>query len=150
MKLADLIKEDTALRDKFDALHDKLVPRSGAAETQEGEMVRAASRLGYRWYNDGDYFYEGYGAETAGPSATYLAKETDVPGLGKLVHAAVGKREKAYEAALDKIFAAILAFVESKDGNYSKSKVDSRSYKSEWEDESRYDDEEDDYDEDYR
>ena len=55
------------LEKRNQVLFDKLVPGSGAAETVEGELMRAINRLVYRWYNDGDYFYKGYGAETAGP-----------------------------------------------------------------------------------
>ena len=49
-----------------------LVPDSGKAETQAGEIVRAMNRLLYRDYNDGDKFYEGYGLETCAPAAAFL------------------------------------------------------------------------------
>jgi hypothetical protein len=39
-------------------------------------MLRAINKMMYRWYNDGDVFFNGYGAETAGPPATYLMKHT--------------------------------------------------------------------------
>jgi hypothetical protein len=45
-----------ALQKEYDALYAKLVPSQGAAETIEGEVLRAASKIVYRHYNDGDEF----------------------------------------------------------------------------------------------
>ena len=42
-------------------IFDTLVAPQGKSETVEGELVRAISRIGYRYNNDGDYFYKGYG-----------------------------------------------------------------------------------------
>ena len=41
---------------EYKELFDKLVPASGAADTIEGEVLRAASKIVYRHYNDGDEF----------------------------------------------------------------------------------------------
>lgn len=54
-------------------LHDILVPSNGKTESTAGELIRALMRLHYRWSNDGDYFFKGYGLQTAGPSAAYIA-----------------------------------------------------------------------------
>lgn len=35
-------------------LYDKLVPKEGSCKTIEGELLRAVSRIKYRWFNDGD------------------------------------------------------------------------------------------------
>jgi hypothetical protein len=48
------------------------VPDCGTSTTLEGEFIRAIAKIRYRWYNDGDRFYKGYGVETAGPSAAFL------------------------------------------------------------------------------
>lgn len=64
-----------------ESLFKKLVPYQGPAETVEGECLRAANRIAYRWFNDGDLFYEGYGQETAGPAYSYLQNQTIIPGL---------------------------------------------------------------------
>jgi hypothetical protein len=37
----------------YDRLHEELVPSAGAAETLEGEMLRAAGGMGYEFYNNG-------------------------------------------------------------------------------------------------
>lgn len=68
------LNEQTETR--INELFDKYVPASGASETMVGELVRALSRVAYRWFNDGDYFHEGYGAETCGTAATFLIKNT--------------------------------------------------------------------------
>lgn len=57
----------------FENLFDVLVPNSGKCDTLAGELVRAANKLEYRWYNDGDRFNEEDGIETCGPAAYFLA-----------------------------------------------------------------------------
>jgi hypothetical protein len=44
------------LQDEYDALYNELVPSQGKADTIEGEVLRAASKIVYRHYNDGDEF----------------------------------------------------------------------------------------------
>ena len=44
------------LQAEYDELYNQLVPASGAAETLEGEVLRAASKIVYRHFNDGDLF----------------------------------------------------------------------------------------------
>ncbi len=64
---------------RITVLFDKLVPGSGNADTVEGEIIRAINRIIYRWGNDGDLFWSGYGAETAGPAMEYLTDASDIP-----------------------------------------------------------------------
>lgn len=56
----------------FEQAFDELVPQSGACESIGGELLRAVNKMEYRWYNDGDKFYEGYGLETCGSCAAYV------------------------------------------------------------------------------
>ena len=58
---------------RLEAAFAELVPSAGKADTVAGEIVRATMRIIYRYYNDGDYFFMGYGLETAAPSAAYLS-----------------------------------------------------------------------------
>jgi hypothetical protein len=44
------------LQKEYDALYNELVPSMGKADTIEGEVLRAASKIVYRHYNDGDDF----------------------------------------------------------------------------------------------
>ena len=64
---------------RISVLFDKLVPSSGNADTVEGEIIRALNRIIYRWGNDGDLFWNGYGAETVGPAMEYLTDAFDIP-----------------------------------------------------------------------
>lgn len=63
---------DLAKFDALDKLFDELVPKSGKAESLAGELVRAASRICYRFFNDGDMVGVGYGKETCNPAARFL------------------------------------------------------------------------------
>lgn len=45
----------------YESLFDMYVPACGKAETLGGEILRAISRIVYRYYNDGDYTYAYYG-----------------------------------------------------------------------------------------
>ena len=60
------------VEDKLSALFKILVPPSGKCDTVAGEIIRAAMRVLYRWFNDGDIFFVGYGFETAASAAQYL------------------------------------------------------------------------------
>lgn len=44
------------LQNEYNELYEKLVPSQGAAETIEGEVLRASSKIVYRHFNDGDLF----------------------------------------------------------------------------------------------
>ena len=70
-----LLKEEWYQNKRLDELFDQLVPVQGIAGTNAGEIVRAVSRIIYRWYNDGDKFFEGYGIETCGPSVLWLREQ---------------------------------------------------------------------------
>ena len=56
----------------INSLFSEYVPLEGAAETVLGEIIRAVTRIIYRFYNDGDYIGVGYGRETVNPSFRYL------------------------------------------------------------------------------
>ena len=47
---------------KYQKAHDyfwkKLVPKSGSSEYPEGELLRWVNKYGYRYYNDGDEYFE--------------------------------------------------------------------------------------------
>ena len=64
---------------RISVLFDKLVPGAGNADTVEGEIIRALNRIIYRWGNDGDLFWSGYGAETAGPAMEFLTDASGIP-----------------------------------------------------------------------
>ena len=55
-----LSAEDNAT---YDALYNQYVPASGACKTLGGEILRAISRIVYRYYNDGDTVMHYYGSD---------------------------------------------------------------------------------------
>ena len=160
----DLMKEFVGgtLEKRNNALFDKLVPGSGNSDTIEGEMLRAINRIVYRYYNDGDFFYKGYGAETAGPAHSFLINSREIPfeiqmtltsifnKIMKSSYPADGSEDQIYERGIKMALEQILDHIEKKDGNYTESDEDMFNYESEYEDDEEdyddyYDEEDDDY-----
>ena len=63
-----------AEKNEWAAMEKRLVPPSGKAETVAGEIIRAADRIHYRWWNDGDKINVGSGKEPCNGTARYLEK----------------------------------------------------------------------------
>lgn len=78
---------DEEIDNFYEELCDKYVPACGKAKTVGGEIVRAVSRIHYRFYNDGDFAGYGYGIETAGSPCSYLSDVLcdDVDDIDKLL-----------------------------------------------------------------
>ncbi len=133
------------LEDRNEPLYDKLVPGQGDAETVEGEMLRAINRIVYRFYNDGDKYFEGYGTETAGPAHSFLvnANHPLKSAMIKLFDEPSG--DNSYERMLKDVLDMILDHIESRQGKYTKNTLGGIfNYEPEFEeDEDDYDD--DDY-----
>ena len=103
---------------------NQLVPSMGKCDTVEGEMLRAINRIIYRQYNDGDYFFEGYGCETAGPAFAYLVKESPI---AKRLAEIFSATEFNYTQYNDTIYAAletILDYIDNAKGQYMKNETD--------------------------
>lgn len=96
----------------YDDVFELLVPDSGKADTVAGELWRAISRLEYRFFNDGDKFYEGYGRETAGSSAVYLIDEFDDLFSDDLIDM-VGVDDNDYERYIEHLKEVAFNFLES-------------------------------------
>ena len=137
------------LETRNEPLFDKLVPVQGKAETLEGEMLRAINRMVYRYYNDGDKYYEGYGAETAGPAVSFLVNAIH-PLRAEMSRIMNGDilSDNEYENMLKEALGLILDYIESKEGEYTKNtQGEIFDYESEYEDDDDYyDDYEDDDD----
>ena len=101
----------TQNQEKLDALFDALVPMSGMTGNLAGEMVRAVSRIGYRFFNDGDHVGIGYGKETCNPAARFLIKKAPKE-IADLVAALWGMySEDGYEAVLDVLVGKVADYV---------------------------------------
>lgn len=117
--MSDTIFIPKELEARNEALYNELVPPSGYAETIEGELLRAANRVVYRYYNDGDRWFEGYGCETAGPAAAFLMGEFAPAAVDNAVRNSDGiEDDNAYERSLIKITEAIVSYIEGKKGVY--------------------------------
>jgi len=135
------------LEDRNEPLYDKLVPGQGDAETIEGEMLRAINRIIYRFYNDGDKYFQGYGTETAGPAHSFLvnANHPLKSAMVKLFDEPSG--DNSYERMLKDVLDMILDYIESRQGKYSKNTLGGMfNYEPEFEEEEEDDDDYDYYD----
>lgn len=108
---------ETRTQERMDKLFNELVPMSGHCDTLEGEFIRAASKIGYRYLNDGDYWWTGYGCETAGPACAFLKAQSGPNGpLPHQVFQALcdsyGAMGDSYLAELEFAFDLICDYVE--------------------------------------
>ena len=110
----------------YHKLYDALVPECGNADTLEGELLRASSRLYYRYYNDGDMIQE--------TSEEYLKGSTALYAFGFLYHQTETYRivkdlpkmftTAQYESKLEEIADFVVEYILSKNGNYHKANLD--------------------------
>ena len=99
--------------ERINALFEELVPASGKADSLAGELVRAVSRIGYRFFNDGDQLGIGYGKETCNPAGRFLIAKAPKE-IGDLVADLWGMcSEAGYEAVLDILTGKVADYVES-------------------------------------
>lgn len=98
---------------RLENLFDQLVPPSGKADTVAGEIVRAACRIGYRSFNDGDHIGVGYGRETCNPAARYLMEQA-----GGMVEKIIADElwgetdSQRYDAALAEMNCAVVEYLD--------------------------------------
>jgi len=97
---------------RLNVLFEELVPCSGNADTVAGEIVRAACRIGYRNYNDGDHIGIGYGKETCNPAARYLMAKGDKAVEKAVIDAWGIYDDDLYDAALEKLEKAVLSYLD--------------------------------------
>ena len=117
-KFEDTLQEyaDLSDEDVLDKVFQFMVPSQGMCETEAGELVRAMTRLLYRRYNDGDWFFQDYGLETCAPSAAYLMEY----GGDKVASILQDRMERiydmdgdTYELALKQAASALLNYLEN-------------------------------------
>ena len=102
-----------AIQDRANGLFRELVPLEGKAESLAGELIRAISRIGYRFYNDGDQLGICYGKETCNPAGRFLAENTN-EAIASMVWALCGVYSKdSYETLLMKLTEMVCDYVEA-------------------------------------
>ena len=94
-------------RDFFDNLRDQYVPACGPAETFGGEIIRAMDRVIYRYFNDGDMVFVGYGNETCNSSYRFLYEKIE-----ECADLAGVPNEDAYEKGLVTLAEDVKRFLE--------------------------------------
>ena len=108
-----LLDTEKPYENRLGDLFDELVPSSDKADSVAGELVRAASRIAYRYYNDGDMLDVGYGRETCNPAGRFLSMHGDenirrtIDRLGKHVS------EERYEVLLQDLIRAAVDYIEA-------------------------------------
>ena len=101
-----------AVNDRLSKQFEELVPLEGKAESLAGEIVRAISRIGYRFYNDGDQLGIGYGKETCNSAGRFLAANTG-EAIASMVWALWGVyRKDSYEKLLDKLAEMVCDYID--------------------------------------
>lgn len=114
---------------RINELFRELVPETGKADSLAGELVRAACRLGYRFYNDGDMVGVGYGNETCNAAARFLEHNGDakiVRYTQKLTENNYDERK--YEYNLCRLTGAVADYVEQNPSLRQQETVDMNSY----------------------
>lgn len=101
------------IRNKMDALFNELVPPSGKCDSLAGEIIRAASRIGYRFYNDGDQLGIGYGKETCNAAGRFLIKRSSEKIAGIVCDMFGLYSEEKYEAKLKDLLYAVVEHIEA-------------------------------------
>lgn len=100
------------IREKMSVLFEELVPISGKCDTLAGEIVRAASRIGYRFFNDGDQLGIGYGKETCNAAGRFLIAKAGVK-VGNVVSSMFGLyAEEIYEEKLRVMLYAVVEYID--------------------------------------
>ena len=122
-----------------DKWFNKLVPIDGKCETTEGEMLRAMNKIFYRYWNDGDYYYEGYGIETAGSAHEYLVEHSQLKEKLSVIFQKVYQPFRRtpplsgnkYQHCLMEATDLILDEIEKLDGKYHENEIDMLSFQQE-------------------
>ena len=129
------------LMDRVNTIFEQLVPLEGKADTLAGEIVRAISRIGYRFYNDGDQVGVGYGKQTCNPPARFLASATSTA-IGDLIHALRQVTdEAAYQRLLEIVTEMTMDYIDEHPELREQPAPDMWDYRDEQEDRDDYDDE---------
>ena len=137
----------TKNEERINKLFEELVPASGKAESLAGELIRAMSRIAYRFYNDGDQVGMGYGKETCNPAARFLMAKGNKR-ISSLATAIWGiYDENAYEDLLDILAGAVADYVEQTPDLLTTPTEDMWSFCTDEDEDDDWEEEEDDYEE---
>lgn len=97
---------------RIDELFEELVPSVGPAESPAGEIVRAVSKIGYRFYNDGDHIAVGYGNETCNAPARFLIHNLPRSGSDIVVQMWGLNNDNDYEDGLNDLIDYVVEYID--------------------------------------
>ena len=79
--------------------------------------MRAVNKIEYRWFNDGDRWFEDYGIETAGPAAMFIIQfenEDETPYWDFMLDwAQDNANDERYDAKVEQLKNSISAYIEN-------------------------------------
>ena len=111
----------------YDALYKVLVPGMGPCETVEGELLRAVSKLYYRYFNDGDTCRRHHDENPANTAWNYLWQmHGEFANVLNLLRNATSRRE--YEGALEDLVDQTVMWVHKKRGRFTPNTDDYLNY----------------------
>lgn len=119
---------------RINNLFEQLVPMSGKADSLAGELVRATSRIGYRFFNDGDLVNVGYGKETCNPAARFLIAKGNSEISDLTIALWEISSEDAYEKILDALEGAVADYIKQNPDLRTQPTEDMWSFADEFED----------------
>lgn len=93
----------------LDEAFEQHVPHTGKSDTLYGELVRATSRIGYRFFNDGDIVGTGYGRETCNPAARFVLTNIDDEEIKELINTMWGMSSSAAYGSVLRLFVIKMA-----------------------------------------
>lgn len=133
--------------ERINKLFKELVPETGKANSLAGELIRAMSRIAYRFYNDGDQVGIGYGKETCNPAARFLMAKGNkrVSSLATAIWGIFS--EDAYEDLLDLLAGSVADYVEQTPALRDTPTDDMWDYRTDEDEDDDWEEEEDDYEE---
>lgn len=103
---------ENRLEKYFEDLH---IPAEGKADTIAGEIVRALSKISYRFYNDGDRIGVGYGNVWCNAPARFLIEKLPSEQSKLVSHMWGVVWYDDYEKELEKVTTAVLDWLDTTD-----------------------------------
>lgn len=103
----------TRNEERINKLFEELVPPTGKCESKAGEIIRAISKINYRFFNDGDRIGVDYGNETCNAPARYLCENTYDEIEGLIADIWGEWNEDTYEIRLDRLNELVADYVEN-------------------------------------
>lgn len=117
--------ENGKYQKEYNKLYNSLVPDTGNCNTLEGEMLRATSRIYYRYFNDGDMVQE--------TMEEYMRDSSALNAFGFLYHCHETRsickellktqNDDEYENKLEELADFVISLLIDKDGKFYKSNV---------------------------